>query len=520
MDQPAPLHRGVLGELFWNVDDPVLVLEGDKVVAWNPASERKFGVPVEAALDPGFDLASVFGEAYPHLIQLARREGKATLNCIGGCGIVFAASAWQLEGSDDHPSVVLLRDVSEERRHVANLQRINAIASDVLAADTPLDVLLQRVVDEARSIVGASFSALLTLKPGSETEVDNFVYNAPRELFPDRLPRIVGLLAIPIRTRTPARLDDIRGHPAGVGIPVEHPPIGPLLAVPMIVEDTVIGELAVANPVGSEVFSEVDEEILVELASQAAHAINLAEAREAKLEAEEARRAFMDLVRHDLRNPILTGKGCLSLLTERSDQLTMTERNDLIAAISRSLDRIENLTNDLLVDHLLDTSDPREGFETIDLARLVEDLTSDLTPLANLKDISLEFVWEPDAPATFEGSPTLARHALENLLNNAIKYSPPSTPVAVTIRREGESIRFDVRDRGPGIEPHDQSKLFTRLKRSRRSIEEGIPGMGLGLSIVKRAATVHGGAVGVASQAGHGATFWITFPIGREDPAA
>src|SRR5687767_7402737 len=126
---------------------------------------------------------------------------------------------------------------------------------------------MQRVVDEAKALTGARFSALILLRDGTENEVAHFVYNAPRELFPERLPRVVGLLSVPIVTREPALIADIRGHPLGVGIPVRHPPIASLLAVPVLAGDAVLGELAVANAPGDAPFDDIDQALLSELAS-------------------------------------------------------------------------------------------------------------------------------------------------------------------------------------------------------------------------------------------------------------
>jgi signal transduction histidine kinase len=101
---------------------------------------------------------------------------------------------------------------------------------------------------------------------------------------------------------------------------------------------------------------------------------------------------------------------------------------------------------------------------------------------------------------------------LENLLTNAIKFSPSGTDVVLTARLEGGSVRFDVTDEGPGIAVEQQGRLFLRFEREEQG-EVSRAGLGLGLSIVRRVAEAHGGGVGVASRPGQGATFWISFPI-------
>src|SRR4051812_32409602 len=100
------------------------------------------------------------------------------------------------------------------------LTRLSALGRDLIDVEPRLVDLLQRIADEAKVIAEASYSAVVLLRDGAEDEVASFVYNAPRDLFPETLPRLVGLLAVPVRTREPTRIGDLRGHPAGVGIPV------------------------------------------------------------------------------------------------------------------------------------------------------------------------------------------------------------------------------------------------------------------------------------------------------------
>src|SRR5438067_7402390 len=119
-------------------------------------------------------------------------------------------------------------------RYVAGLERLSAMARELLA-ETSLEVLLQRIADHAKALTEAAFSAVLILREGSDTEIQHFFYNAPRDHFPARLPRAVGLLAVPIRTGVAARIADIRDHDAAVGIPVAHPPVAPLPALPVVI---------------------------------------------------------------------------------------------------------------------------------------------------------------------------------------------------------------------------------------------------------------------------------------------
>ena len=358
----------------------------------------------------------------------------------------------------------------------------------------------------------SSFSAPLVLKDGSDTEASKFVYNAPRELFPDRLPRAVGLLATAIQTKAPARLDDIRGHEGSGGIPGVHPPIKALLAVPLIVGEVVLGELAVANTPDRPTFTADDEAMLTELALHAGPAIRAAQEREATAAKDEAQEAMLDMLRHDMMTPISAAKGSLELLQNRFEKLTSEQRERLLQVLARAIDNVERMARNLRSDVHLESPRLTRDFSTIDVLPLIEELSRDLEEQARLRQVRIVIRAEEDSPLRFEGAYLLVRQALENLMTNAIRFAPPDSSVVLTSRREGGSVRFDVRDEGPGIPVEEQSRLFMRFE-MQTATDTSRQGLGLGLSIVRRVAEAHDGSVGLASKPGQGATFWMSFPV-------
>jgi signal transduction histidine kinase len=500
---------GVIGELFWHIDEAVVIVDRGSVTAWNPSAERIFGVTASDALAPGFDLATVLGRAADQLPALLD-GGTADLDCAGGCERVLEATSWHLGDEPGAPTVLVLRDVSGERRYRRGLERLNDVARELLS-DAGSEVMFQRVATEAKAVTGADFSALVILREHSTTEISHFAYDAPRERFPEELPRIVGLLAVPIMTAAAARLDDIRGHPAGVGIPVQHPPIGPLLAVPILAGGEPIGELAVANEPGARTFDDTDEALLTELASHAAVALTLATARAARDTDAASRRDLMALALHNLRTPLAVIKGTLDVLTHRMDDVSPGQRAQLLESALRSVDRINGLAEERL-DPRVAEADPSVT-ESVVPAELLDEVRAQLADTAAASRVEVIVELEPglDAPVVLDA--TLVRHALENLLTNAIKHSPEAAQVSVTARREASGARFDVTDHGPGLSPAEQAMVFNGRYRTRGSIDGGVAGAGVGLSIVRRLLEASGGTIGVSSQSGHGATFWITVPI-------
>ena len=405
-------------------------------------------------------------------------------------------------------------DRHDDLRRLNGLRQLNMLARELLG-EPSLDVLLVRIADAAKALVSAEYSALLLLREGTVDEVSQFVYNAPRQLFPDHLPRLVGLLAVPVTTGAVARIDDIRGHAAGVGIPVEHPPIAALLAAPVLLDGRVVGELAVANGPGQACFDEVDEEITVELAGHAALAVSLATARQAQAHYDQTRQALLDVALHNIRTPLTVAKGFLATLRHHGSRLADEDKEEAFDAIARAHDRIQELAEGALLDDPHgDGPEPAPPGEEIEVASLMDDVAASVGGLR--EGVAVEVRMAAGAPARFAGDRRMVRELLENLVSNAVKHSPPGRSVRLSARVEGGSLRFDVTDRGPGIPPEEQGRIFEQFYRTRHSVDADVPGSGLGLWIARRLADLQGGTVGLSSRPGHGTTFWATVPLSRD----
>ncbi|MCW2613742.1 MAG: phoR [Frankiales bacterium] len=500
---------GVVGALFDLTSDAVVILDGDRVVAWNAPAEVFFGVRASEALS---------GEPtplHPHLAVLLGlpESGGPVLLGLPPHGTVEASRR-----SVDGRTVLLLRDVTAVLRRQDGLSRLAALSRELLVAPPSVAAVLQSLVEEARSMTSAAYSALLLLREGSLTESSHFVYDAPRHLFPEQMPRAVGLLAVPLTTRAAARLDDIVGHPAGVGLPGVHPPIGPLLAVPLVAGDQVLGELAVANPPGGRCFDELDEDLMSDLAAHAAVAVRWAQNAERTREQELVRQDVVDAARHDIRTPLGAGKGYAALLATRMDRMSPEQVATALDGLRSSFDRIESFSARLLSDDRLNAAPAAPRWQEVDVLGLLEQVRRDAVAMTG-RDDAVVVHRGRGAPVVLAGDPEHVREVVENLVGNALKYAGDAGPVTVSVRREGEQVRLDVRDQGSGIPEQEQAALFERWSRTDASRAAMLPGLGLGLSIVKRLVLAHGGLLGVSSRPGEGATFWVTFPSAVPDDA-
>ncbi len=218
---------------------------------------------------------------------------------------------------------------------------------------------------------------------------------------------------------------------------------------------------------------------------------------------------FVATVSHDLRTPLTLMRGygtMLSMVGSLNDQ-----QKDFARKILDSVDQMAQL-----VDGLLDLGRIEAGIglsvETVDPGAILEDVIGTYRPQAANKQVALT-VDLPDVQGPIEADPTLLRQALANLVDNAIKYTPPQGRVNVSAGRSGPMQQFRVEDSGAGIAPADQPRLFEKFFRARGREAGKEHGSGLGLAIVKSIAEQHGGRVTLESRLGSGSVFVLEVPL-------
>jgi len=227
---------------------------------------------------------------------------------------------------------------------------------------------------------------------------------------------------------------------------------------------------------------------------------------------ETLRKDFVANVSHELRTPITAVRSAV-------DTLRLTLERDpgasdrFVDIIDRNAQRLGALVEDLLDLSRIESKEYRPDVAPVPLRAVSEQVLSLLRPRIEEKSFDVVNEIAADLP-----SARADRKALEqvftNLLDNAIKYCGPGTQIRLRAQRVGNAVRAEIADSGPGIEPRHLPRLFERFYRvdSGRSREMG--GTGLGLSIVKHLVEAMGGAIGVESTPGRGATFWFSLPVG------
>jgi signal transduction histidine kinase len=493
-----------VGELFHVTGDAVVIVDtSGTVVAWSPGAATLFGISREDALAPG---ALPLAEHIPDLLEL-HPDGSAVRRPLPPYGVLEVRHR---KVGPHH--LLLMRDVSDEVRRSEGLRALSRLSRELLALETPsLAATLASVAAQARSMTGAGTSIVMLLRPGGLGATTHFVCDGPEELFPEGPPRFLGLLATPVRTRRVVRLADIADAPDGVELPAAHVPVGPLCAVPLLAAAEVLGLLAITSPPGARVFDQLDEDLLVDLAGHTAVAVRWAQGAEKEAARVQQRREIIRTARHDIRTPLGAGKGYSGLLLNRRDRMTPEQVTTAVEGLAQAFARIEQMTEQLLMDEKLESTGAEPHWGLVELEPLLDEVRRDAEVVTGRPD-AVVVLHEVGAPACLAGDPGMVREVIDNLVGNAMKYGGDHGPVTVTVSPHAGRVRIEVRDEGPGIEPAEQAQLFERWTRTESTKSSNAKGFGLGLSIVKRLVVAHGGDVGVTSQPGKGATFWVTFP--------
>ena len=216
---------------------------------------------------------------------------------------------------------------------------------------------------------------------------------------------------------------------------------------------------------------------------------------------------FVSNVSHEFRTPLTSILGYVELLLDDDDDLTDSQRGPL-EIIRRNSERLLTLVSDLLSSRngqLLVTP------KAVNVAELVRTSVTAALPRAAESGIQLR----ADAPERLEAHIDAARisQVLDNLVSNAIKYSPDGGDVVVSLRSEDGHITCSVSDTGMGMSQQDQEEVFAKFFRSAAVRNSAIPGVGLGLSISKAIVEAHGGRVSLRSEVGKGTTFTFAVPV-------
>jgi signal transduction histidine kinase len=256
----------------------------------------------------------------------------------------------------------------------------------------------------------------------------------------------------------------------------------------------------------------------VELLDRAAEleeaARQLAEQNTQLRELDHAKDEFVALVSHELRTPLTSIIGYLEMVLEEDAEPLTDGQRQFLTTVGRNVERLATLVNELLFLVQADAGRLQLTFAEADINELLAEATEAAQPAANAKQIELTLEAGQLAPAVCDRS--RIAQLVDNLISNAVKFTPQGGRVDVEAAQDGSAIAFSVTDTGIGIPADELPRLFGRFFRASSATSNAIPGTGLGLAISQAIAEAHNSTITVQSTLAQGTTFRLLLAAGNE----
>lgn len=287
-----------------------------------------------------------------------------------------------------------------------------------------------------------------------------------------------------------------------------------LHSVPLAAGEQRRGALLLLRRRGSPSFSVSENRLISAAGAQLALALERAELRrqatasEVLRRADEAKRALLHAVSHDLRTPLSSIIAGATSLRQHDVAWSDEEREEFLAGIEDEARRLDRLVANLLNYSRIESGVLQATKDWHDLGALIDDVAARLRARAPRHRIVIDSSEElPPVQLDY----VEIEQVLTNLIENATKYAPAASEVTVSARKEGNAIRVEVADRGPGVPTAAARRIFEPFERA--EVDRTRSGTGLGLAVVKRFVEAHGGRVWIEPRAGGGSIFAFTLPV-------
>ena len=229
-------------------------------------------------------------------------------------------------------------------------------------------------------------------------------------------------------------------------------------------------------------------------------------------EASRMKSEFINIASHQLRAPITNLKWGIDFLASDRAKDSPQKRKEYLVIIKENIRRMVELVDDLLIVSKIEQGTFPTRKKEIALEDLIKELIVRFRLFAEARNIKLTFLHQENLPKVFV-DPSQMKLVIENLLDNAIRYSQGRSKVVIELLQEGKKLSLTVRDSGVGIPEKDQKYIFQKFFRTENALRKETEGSGLGLYIVKSIIQKAGGTIRFESQEGHGTTFYLTLSI-------
>jgi len=404
-------------------------------------------------------------------------------------------------------------ELAQRRLQNSVSERSRVLGIRILVVDDRARVIADSNVDTLESRVGQTLLTreVINALNGNDTITlirERYVINVANSIHEEGSGRVGAVLFVASVEDIFRSLDDIRNTlmlaTLMIGIltvvlifVVSYRLIAPLRRTLNVVRRMTTGQLSLRIPVSGK-----DEYAIL------ATAFN---SMTEKLEqVEKTREEFVSNVSHEMKTPL----SAIKVLSESILlQPTAPEEmyREFLQDITNEVDRMTNITNDLLALVKVDQRDQGLNIKLFDLNLLVEDIMRRLSPLAEQKKIVL--LYEAERPVQMAADEIKLSLAISNIVENGIKYTPRGGTVKVMVDSDHQSAYIKIQDTGIGIPEDEQDKIFNRFYRVDKTRDRETGGTGLGLAITRATVLAHGGNVRVTSKQGEGSVFLLRVPL-------
>ena len=237
--------------------------------------------------------------------------------------------------------------------------------------------------------------------------------------------------------------------------------------------------------------------------------------KEIEQEADRLKSEFFGLVSHELRTPLTSIIGYADVLSEEEGERFSAEGRHYLEVVKRNSERLDRLVQDLLLVGQVGAGTFNIRIGVVDIEAVARECVERSQPAAI--EAGIELSVESHGVRTFSGDQGRLNQVLDNLISNALKFTPPRGRVAVRIQERGQACVLDVEDTGLGIGPEEIEHLFDRFYRGTHANAGQTKGVGLGLAISKAIVEAHGGEIEVESDPGRGSNFRVHLPMEKTE---
>ncbi len=284
------------------------------------------------------------------------------------------------------------------------------------------------------------------------------------------------------------------------------------MVLPMMTRGRVVGTLTLVYAESGRVYRDDEIELAKEICRRAAIAVDNARLYAEAQRAAQAREDFLLTASHELRTPLTIVKATTQMVSRYLNQ-SEPDRSRIFSMITRlqgEIGRLEALTSDLLDAARIQRGRFELHPEPCDLVDLIQDVVTTLD-ITGFRQPDHRIVIDAGRPVSGFWDSTRLRQVIDNLVSNALKFSPNGGEICIRVRSDDDTVILEVEDEGIGIDPVEAAALFQPFERG-ASVRHSIGGVGLGLYITRQIVDAHGGTISLDSKPGSGSRFTISLP--------